>query len=234
MDAENKEESKPVLRSEGLKRSYQLGPETLNILQGVDLEVMAGERLAIMGASGAGKTTLLNLLGALDEPDSGEVWIDGQKVKGMTESQRASLRNKSLGFVFQFHHLLSEFSALENVAMPLWLRGDSRAKSAKIAKEVLARVGLEGRAHHKPAELSGGERQRVAIARALAGEPKVLLMDEPTGNLDKANAIKVLDLIEHLNQQTGSALIVVTHDPEIASHMDRSLELVEGQLRTLG
>ena len=219
-----------VLRCQNLQRAFQLGPETLQILKGVNLEVKAGERVAIMGASGAGKSTLLNLLGGLDEPDSGEVWIAGERVGGLSETARAALRNRSLGFVFQFHHLLPEFSALENVAMTLWLRGDSRKSSAAKAREVSDRVGLGQRYHHKPSELSGGERQRVAIARALAGEPDVLLMDEPTGNLDRANAIRVLELIEHLNRETGSALILVTHNPEIASHMDRQLELVNGQL----
>lgn len=219
-----------ALRCEKLERSFQLGPETLRILKGVNLEVKAGERVAIMGASGAGKSTLLNLLGALDEPDAGEIWIAGELVNGLSESGRAQLRNRSLGFVFQFHHLLPEFSALENVAMPLWLRGQSRKISTEKASAVLDRVGLKERQFHKPSELSGGERQRVAIARALAGEPAVLLMDEPTGNLDRANAIRVLELIEHLNQETGSALVLVTHDGEIASHMDRRLELVNGQL----
>ena len=184
-----------------------------------------------MGASGAGKSTLLNLLGALDEADAGEVWIAGEKVNGLSESERAKLRNRALGFVFQFHHLLPEFSALENVAMPLWLRGESRKVAADKAREFLARVGLDNRDQHKPSELSGGERQRVAIARALAGEPALLLMDEPTGNLDRANAMRVLELIERLNQETGSALVLVTHDADIASHMDRCLELVDGQLQ---
>lgn len=219
-----------VLRCQNLQRSFQLGPETLDILRGVNFEVKAAERVAIMGASGTGKSTLLNLLGALDEPDAGEVWIAGQKTNGLSESQRAQLRNRSLGFVFQFHHLLPEFSAIENVAMPLWLRGISRKLSSEKARSVLSQVGLDKRHQHKPSELSGGERQRVAIARALAGEPAVLLMDEPTGNLDRGNAIRILELIEKLNQETGSALILVTHDSEIAGHMDRQLELTNGQL----
>lgn len=222
-----------ALGCQNLERSFQLGPETLNILKGINLEVKAGERIAIMGASGSGKSTLLNILGALDEPDSGAVWIAGEPVNGLSESERARLRNRSLGFVFQFHHLLPEFSALENVAMTLWLRGQSRAKAADKAADVLSRVGLSDRFQHKPSELSGGERQRVAIARALAGEPAVLLMDEPTGNLDRGNAIRVLELIEDLNQETGSALILVTHDAEIASHMDRRLELSNGHLLEL-
>jgi len=225
-------DNKAVLVCKGLERNYQLGPEKLKILRGVDLNVVEGERLAIMGSSGAGKTTLLNLLGALDEPDAGEVWIAGTKVNGLSESARADLRNRALGFVFQFHHLLPEFSALENVAMPLWLRGQSRKQAAEQAKAVLDRVGMSARFEHKPAELSGGERQRVAIARALAGEPRVLLMDEPTGNLDRDNAKRVIDLIEQLNQQTGSALVVVTHDQEIANHMDRQLQLTEGRLQS--
>ncbi|MEQ9565206.1 MAG: ABC transporter ATP-binding protein, partial [Pseudomonadales bacterium] len=188
---ETLQENKEVLVCKGLERNYQLGPERLQILRGVDLSVIEGERLAIMGTSGAGKTTLLNLLGALDEPDAGEVWIAGTKVNGLSESARANLRNRALGFVFQFHHLLPEFSALENVAMPLWLRGQSRKQAAVQAKEVLDRVGMSARFEHRPSELSGGERQRVAIARALAGEPRVLLMDEPTGNLDRENAKRV-------------------------------------------
>ncbi len=226
------QEKQEVLVCKGLERNYQLGPEKLQILSGVDLSVHKGERLAIMGASGAGKTTLLNLLGALDEPDAGEVWIDGTRVNGLSESARANLRNRALGFVFQFHHLLPEFTALENVAMPLWLRGQSRKEAAIQAREVLDRVGMSARFEHKPSELSGGERQRVAIARALAGEPRVLLMDEPTGNLDRENAKRVIDLIEQLNQQTGSALVVVTHDSEIADHMDRQLQLVGGKLQS--
>jgi len=233
MNQETCESANLALRCQNLERAFQLGPETIQILKGVNFEVKAGERVAIMGASGAGKSTLLNLLGALDAPDAGEVWIAGEQVNGLSESERAKLRNRCLGFVFQFHHLLPEFSALENVAMPLWLRGQSRKASTVKAQEVLNRVGLDKRQQHKPSELSGGERQRVAIARALAGEPNVLLMDEPTGNLDRGNAIRVLELIEHLNQETGSALILVTHDPEIASHMDRRLELVNGQLAEL-
>ena len=227
----SKQQGQLALACKDLQRSFQLGPETLNILKGVNLQIQAGERVAIMGASGAGKSTLLNLLGALDEADAGEVWIAGEKVNGLSESERAKLRNRALGFVFQFHHLLPEFSALENVAMPLWLRGESRKISAEKAQEFLARVGLDNRDQHKPSELSGGERQRVAIARALAGEPALLLMDEPTGNLDRANAMRVLELIERLNQETGSALVLVTHDADIASHMDRCLELVDGQLQ---
>ena len=219
-----------VLSCKDLQRAYQLGPERLHILRGVNLDVSAGERVAIMGASGAGKSTLLNLLGILDQPDAGHVWIDGVLVEGMSESARARLRNRSIGFVFQFHHLLPEFSALENVSMPLWLRGDSRRQAAARASDYLQRVGLDSRMEHKPAELSGGERQRVAIARALAGEPALLLMDEPTGNLDRKNAENVLELIQTLNQEIGVALVVVTHDKEIAGHMDRRLELIEGVL----
>lgn len=230
MTEQQHDQTQPVLQCKNLKRSFQLGPETLHILKGTNLDVYSGERVAIMGASGAGKSTLLNLLGALDEPDEGEVMIVGQRTSGMSESQRARLRNRSLGFVFQFHHLLPEFSALENVSMPLWLRGDSKASSRKMAQSVLEEVGLGRRQSHKPSELSGGERQRVAIARALAGSPQILLMDEPTGNLDRSNALRVLELIEQLNQRTGSALILVTHDREIASHMDRQLELIDGQL----
>lgn len=228
--AQNESGAKMVLRCDSLERSFQLGPEQLQILKGVSLNVLAGERIAIMGASGAGKSTLLNMLGALDEPDGGEIWIAGRQVNGLSEAERARLRNQSLGFVFQFHHLLPEFSALENVSMPLWLRGQSKKIAAEVAHETLASVGLANRQHHKPSELSGGERQRVAIARAIAGDPEVLMMDEPTGNLDRDNATRVIELIEQLNQRTGCALILVTHDPQIAAHMDRQFELVDGLL----
>ncbi len=223
----------PVVQCADLKRAYQIGPERLEILKGIDLRVGPGERVAIMGASGAGKSTLLNLLGVMDEPDAGELHIAGGRVSGLDESQRARLRNTHIGFVFQFHHLLAEFDALENVCMPLWLRAVPDAQARAQAHSVLARVGLSGRHKHRPAELSGGERQRVAIARAIVGEPALLLMDEPTGNLDPGNAARVLELIEGLNQENGSALVVVTHDAQIASHMDRRLELVDGHLRDM-
>ncbi|MBC6429227.1 MAG: ABC transporter ATP-binding protein [Cellvibrionales bacterium] len=223
----------PALECRGLRRAYQLGPERLEILKGVDLTVRAGESIAIMGASGSGKSTLLHLLGLLDVADAGEICIAGRTLEGLSEAARATLRNRMLGFVFQFHHLLPEFSALENVSMPLWLRGLGGRQARVRAAAVLEQVGLAERAAHRPAELSGGERQRVAIARALAGEPALLLMDEPTGNLDKANAWRILELIERLNRQGGAALVLVTHDAEIAARMGRRLGLRDGRLHPL-
>ena len=219
-----------VLRCSGVTRSYQIGPERLDILNGVDLELSRGEMISIMGASGAGKSTLLNLLGALDKPDEGNIELAGQNLSQLTETQAANLRNKHLGFVFQFHHLLPEFTAAENLAMPLLLRGEKKRESLKKAEDMLNQLGLERRGSHKPSELSGGERQRVAIARALIGHPDVLLMDEPTGNLDNRNAARVLELIHRLNEDFGVALVLVTHDSQIAAQMERSLELVDGRL----
>lgn len=219
-----------VLRCRGVSRSYQLGPEKLDILKGLDLDLVKGEMLSIMGASGSGKSTLLNLLGALDKPDQGHVELVGKNLSSLSENEAAKVRNKHLGFVFQFHHLLPEFTAIENLAMPLMLRGLSKSASLDSASQMLSQVGLEHRDSHKPAELSGGERQRVAIARALIGKPDVLLMDEPTGNLDSGNADRVLELIQKLNQEFDVALVLVTHDPSIAERMERQLELVDGRL----
>lgn len=221
-----------VLSCKNLHRHYQIGPERLEILKGLDLEVVRGEMVSIIGASGSGKSTLLNLLGALDQPTSGAVELVGKKISGLNETQAAVLRNRHLGFVFQFHHLLPEFTALENIAMPLLLRREKKSTAMARAAEILQEVGLERRGEHKPAELSGGERQRVAIARALVGRPDVLLMDEPTGNLDSGNAEKILELIEKLNREFQIALILVTHDLEIAQNTSRCLELTDGRLET--
>ncbi|MCL4162762.1 UNVERIFIED_CONTAM: hypothetical protein GTU68_067031 [Idotea baltica] len=187
-----------------------------------------------MGASGSGKSTLLNLLGALDKPDEGHIELAGKDLSNVTEAQAASIRNHHLGFVFQFHHLLPEFNAIENLAMPLLLRGEKKKQAFEQAQNLLADLRLEKRGSHKPAELSGGERQRVAIARALIGRPDVLLMDEPTGNLDSENASRVLDLIQKLNEDYGVALLLVTHDPLIAARLGRSLKLKDGVLKETG
>lgn len=219
-----------VLECDHLVKNYQQGPQTLQILRGLTVGVNAGEHLAIVGASGSGKSTLLNLLGGLDKPDRGEVRLLGQSFSRLSDNQRGRLRNQHLGFVYQFHHLLGEFSALENVAMPL-LIGKHSTKSAKgKAAELLARVGLAARAEHRPAQLSGGERQRVAIARALACDPACVLMDEPTGNLDSGNARAIQNLMNELSATLETAFVVVTHDPSFANTMDAVYELREGVL----
>lgn len=222
--------SDTVLRCEGLGKIYRDGDLSVEVLRNVELVLSAGEKIAVVGASGSGKSTLLNLLGGLDLPTSGRVLMSGQDLAGLSESQRCNLRNRCLGFVYQFHHLLPEFDARENVAMPLLIRGVARREAARRAEQVLERVGMAHRLQHRPAQLSGGERQRVAIARALVGSPDCVLMDEPTGNLDPHSAAQVLALIDELGRESA-AFIVVTHDPGIANHMHRTLELVDGELR---
>ncbi|MCH9692767.1 MAG: lipoprotein-releasing ABC transporter ATP-binding protein LolD [Gammaproteobacteria bacterium] len=219
-----------VLACRNLSKSYHQGNSQLKVLSNVELEVLHGEKLAIVGASGSGKSTLLNLLGGLDTPTSGEVWIGGQNLAKLNVNQRGWLRNSSLGFVYQFHHLLGEFSALENVAMPLLIGKKTVAKARSAAQAMLQEVGLGARLSHKPAQLSGGERQRVAIARALIMRPACVLMDEPTGNLDRATAQSIHALMNKLNQQTGISFVIVTHDPDLASSLDRCLHLQDGQL----
>lgn len=220
-----------VLACSEVVKSYRTGSEVLTILNQLEMQVAPGELLAITGASGSGKSTLLNLIGGLDHADSGSVSVCGENIEELNENQRAVLRNRHLGFVYQFHHLLPEFSALENVALPRMLAGE-KLKSAKEAAIVLLdSVGLADRADHRPSQLSGGERQRVAIARSLVTNPACVLMDEPTGNLDHGNAERVMDLITEMNQKTGTAIILVTHDASIANRMQRTLSLVDGQLR---
>ncbi|MEH6617549.1 MAG: lipoprotein-releasing ABC transporter ATP-binding protein LolD [Porticoccus sp.] len=219
-----------VLQCRGLSKHYIQGDDQIAVIRDISLRIHSGERVAIVGASGSGKTTLLNLLGGLDDPSSGSVEVMGTDLAPIKESGRARLRNKHLGFVYQFHHLLGEFSALENVAMPLLIGKVSVSESRARANEVLTQVGLGHRCDHKPAELSGGERQRVAIARALVTQPACVLMDEPTGNLDPATAEKVLALLLKLNGELGISFVVVTHDSHVASQMDSILSLENGAL----
>ena len=222
----------PVLQCNNLGKVYRDGDRSVTVLDGLNLNLQAGEKIAIVGTSGSGKSTLLNLLGGLDTPSSGDVLMCGENLSLLGERQRCQLRNKRLGFVYQFHHLLPEFDAAENVAMPLLIGGYKRSEALKMAAEMLDRVGLSSRLCHRPGQLSGGERQRVAIARALVTRPGCVLMDEPTGNLDPQSAAQVLSLIDELRRDQAS-FIVVTHDPAIARHMDRILELREGTLHGL-
>jgi lipoprotein-releasing system ATP-binding protein len=220
-----------VLEARNVRKQFQQGPVILDVLQDVNLTIAAAERLSIVGASGSGKTTLLQILGGLDKPSSGHVSVGGKDIHALGERERGELRNQALGFVYQFHHLLPEFSALENVAMPLLVRRMHTGEAKDRAREILKRVGLGERLDHRPHQLSGGERQRAAVARALVTQPKLVLADEPTGNLDGKNAEQVFELMLELNRERQTSLVVVTHDMRIAARMGRALELDNGTLR---
>ncbi len=223
--------TKSVLEARGLTKVFQEGGRTLEVLRGVELTVTKKDRLAIIGASGSGKTTLLQLLGGLDQPTAGEVMVCSQSIGALSDSERGKLRNQKLGFVYQFHYLLPEFSALENVAMPLLIRGVGPTEAMGKAEKLLVRIGLLERLHHRPSKLSGGERQRVAVARALITGPSIVLADEPTGNLDRPTGVRLFDLMLELNSDLGTSLVVVTHDSALAARMDRTLKLEDGLLK---
>ncbi len=222
-----------ILECRDIKRHYQQGPQQLKVLDGINFSLNRGEKTAIIGSSGSGKTTFLNMLGGLDSPDSGSVEINGIDIHRLTDKQRAGFRNKSIGFVYQFHHLLPEFSAKENIALPMLLGGFSPREAQAHADQLLEQVGLSDRSSHRPSELSGGERQRVAIARALVMSPDLILMDEPTGNLDSRTAKEIAALMDELNQLTQCGFIVITHDITFAQTMDKRYKLDEGKLSSI-
>lgn len=225
--------SEVIVQSRALCKSYHDGHTTIEVLKGIDLSIQRGERIAVVGPSGSGKSTLLHLLGGLDQPTQGQVFLQQLDWQARSEKQRCMLRNKHLGFIYQFHHLLPEFTALENVAMPLLLSGMSVVAASRRAADLLEQVGLSQRMTHKPSELSGGERQRVAISRALVHRPDCVFADEPTGNLDQATALKIFELMLSLNKQYNTALVFVTHDRQLALRMDKVLLLQEGRLTEL-
>ncbi len=225
--------SEVIVQSRALCKSYHDGYTTIEVLKGIDLSIQRGERIAVVGPSGSGKSTLLHLLGGLDQPTQGQVFLQQLDWQARSEKQRCMLRNKHLGFIYQFHHLLPEFTALENVAMPLLLSGMSVVAASRRAADLLEQVGLSQRMTHKPSELSGGERQRVAISRALVHRPDCVFADEPTGNLDQATALKIFELMLSLNKQYNTALVFVTHDRQLALRMDKVLLLQEGRLTEL-
>ncbi len=222
-----------ALEARNVKKTFWQGPKEVRVLHDVNLELRAGKSLAIVGASGSGKSTLLNILGGLDKPDEGEVLIEGASMWALSEVERGLVRNKTMGFIYQFHHLLGEFTALENVAMPLLIRGEKTADAVSRAEHLLDRVGLAERIHHKPGELSGGERQRAAVARALVGNPRVVLGDEPTGNLDERTADQVYGMLLELNQELKTSLLLVTHNTRLAARMDPQFELRMGCLQEI-
>jgi len=219
-----------IVEAKGLSKRFGQGDLAVDVFRDIDLVIAKGERVAIIGSSGAGKSTLLHLLGGLDQPSKGEVWVAGERMSALGQRARGRLRNQVLGFVYQFHHLLPEFTVLENVAMPLLIRGTDQQEANERARRLLGEVGLQGRLRHKPGELSGGERQRAAVARALVGCPACVMADEPTGNLDHRNAGDVFDLMMSLNAEQGSSLVIVTHERSLAERMDRILTLEEGRL----
>jgi lipoprotein-releasing system ATP-binding protein len=222
-----------MLRCENICKSYRDGTHVTPVLHHINLQVPTGQMVAIVGSSGSGKSTLLHILGTLDQADSGELILAGQKISALNPTQKSQLRNQQLGFIYQFHHLLMDFTAEENVAMPLLIRGMSQADALKKARMMLERVGLGHRLTHRPSELSGGERQRVAIARAVVGEPSLILADEPTGNLDHQTAESIYQLMRELNRDLGTSFIVVTHDPDLAAKLDRQLYMRDGKLGEL-
>ena len=222
--------SEAVLRAQAIGKSFDSGPDQVSVLRNVNLSVARGERLAVLGRSGSGKSTLLHILGGLDDPDTGDVWIGDTQVNTLSAAHRARLRNRSLGFIYQFHHLLPEFTAQENVAMPLLLAGVARQESVRRAGELLEAVGLSHRTTHRPHALSGGERQRVAVARALVSNPLLVLADEPTGNLDRQSAEEVFDLICKLSDEFGTSFLIVTHDESMLDLTHRAMRLHDGQL----
>jgi len=225
--------SSPVLSCRSLVKSFPAkdGRDRLQVLRGVDLELKSGQMIAITGSSGCGKSTLLHLLGGLDRPDQGEVWWGDQPLNGLSGNELANLRNRMIGFVFQFHHLLPEFSALENVMMPALIRGDGSRSASNRAAVLLERFQLQDRMHHRPSELSGGEQQRIAMARALMNEPPVVLADEPTGNLDTENSIMISDILFKYVKDEGSSLIMVTHDPKLADKAKRKIKIKDGKIK---
>lgn len=224
---------KPILVGQGLRRNFEEGKLAVSVLQGVDIEIYPGERVAVIGSSGSGKSTLLHLLGGLDLPSDGKVLICGQDISSLSDTARGRLRNRCLGFVYQFHHLLPEFTALENVSMPQILGGVSVSEASEAAGKLLERVGLGRRLDHKPSEMSGGERQRTAIARALANHPKLVLADEPTGNLDQKTAEQIYQLMLELSEESETAFVVVTHDNDLAKRMDRVYRIEDGLLQVV-